>query len=135
MPGQITIYKPGIPEERAHQLIRECILTNASGTLGAILPMLAPNIEVIQVHDLCVVGTPVGTSDQVREYVRNKCGTICKDVETMRICSDPLIRYHLLKFCMNTRLSFLSRNVTPDSLSHSTPTLYTLALCTLTKRS
>jgi hypothetical protein len=64
-------------------------------------------------------GTPVGTSDYVREYVRNKCGTICKDVETMRICSDPLIRCHLLKFCMNTRLSFLSRNVTPDNMAKS----------------
>jgi hypothetical protein len=28
----------------------------------------------------------------------------------MRVCSDPLIRYQFLKFCMNTRLSFLSRN-------------------------
>ena len=37
----------------------------------------------------------------------------------MRICSCPLIRYHLLKFCMNTRLSFLSRNVTPDNLATS----------------
>ena len=64
-------------------------------------------------------GTPVGTSDYVREYVRNKCGTICKDVETMRICPDPLIRCHLLKFCMNTRLSFLSRNVTPDNMAKS----------------
>ncbi len=85
-----TIYMPGIPEEHAHQLIRHCILTNASGTLGPLLPMITPNLEVIQVHGLCVVGTPVGTSDCVREYVRNKCGTICKDVETMRICSDPL---------------------------------------------
>jgi hypothetical protein len=108
-----------MPEERAHQLIRDCILTNASGTLGPLLPMLAPNLEVIQVHGLCVVGTPVGTSDYVREYVRNKCGTICKDVETMRICSDPIIRYHLLKFCMNTRLSFLSRNFTPDNMATS----------------
>ena len=55
--GKCTIYMPGIPEERAHQLIRDCILTNASGTLGALLPMLAPNLEVIQVHGLCVVGT------------------------------------------------------------------------------
>jgi hypothetical protein len=37
----------------------------------------------------------------------------------MRICSDPLIRYHLLKFCMNTRLTFLSRNVTPDNMATS----------------
>ena len=55
----------------------------------------------------------------VREYVRNKCGTICKDVETVHICADPLIRYHLLKFCMNTLLSFLSRNVTPDNMASS----------------
>jgi hypothetical protein len=106
---------PGIPEERAHQLIRDCILMNASGTLGPLLPMLAPNLEVIQVPGLYVVGT----SDYVREYVRKKCGTICKDVSTRRICSDPLIRYHLLKFCMNTRLSFLSRNVTPDNMATS----------------
>jgi hypothetical protein len=97
--------------------------------------MLATNLEVIQMHGLCVVGTPVVTSDYVREYVRNKCDTICKDVETMRICSDPLIRYHLLKFCMNTRLSFLSRNVTQITWQHPVPTLRTLALCMLTKRS
>ena len=65
-----------------HKLIRDCIVTNVSGPLWPLLPMLVPNIEVIQVHGLCVVGTPVGTSDYVREYVRNKCGTICKDVET-----------------------------------------------------
>ena len=73
-----SIYTPDIAEERAHQLIRDCVLTNASGTLEPLLPMLAPNLEVIQVHGLCVVGTPVGTSDYVRENVRNKCGTICE---------------------------------------------------------
>ncbi len=31
--------------------------------------------------------------------------------------ADPLIRYQLLKFCMNTRLSFLSRNATPDNMA------------------
>jgi hypothetical protein len=87
--GKCTIYMQGIPEERAHQLIRDCIVTNVSGTLGPLLPMLAPNLEAIQVHGLCVVGTPVGTSNYVRQYVRNKCGTICKDIETMRICADP----------------------------------------------
>ena len=35
----------------------------------------------------------------------------------MRVCADPLIRYQLLKFCMNTRLSFLSRNVIPDNMA------------------
>jgi hypothetical protein len=37
----------------------------------------------------------------------------------MRVCADPLIRYHLLKLCMNTRLSFLSRNVTLDNMATS----------------
>ena len=79
--------------------------------------MLAHALDVIQVQGLCVVGTPMGSSKYVREYVRSKCGTICNDVEQMRVCSDPLIRYQLLKFCMNTRLSFLSRNVTPDNMA------------------
>ena len=35
----------------------------------------------------------------------------------MRVCADPLIRYQLLKFCMNTRLSVLSRNVIPDNMA------------------
>jgi len=30
--------------------------------------------------------------------------------------SDPLIHYHLLKFCMNTRLDFLGRNVIPANM-------------------
>ena len=40
----------------------------------------------------------------------------CRTSKRCRASVDPLIRYHLLKFCMNTRLSFpgLSRNVTPD---------------------
>ena len=59
----------------------------------------------------------MGPKDYVREYVRNKCGTICKDIDQMRVCADPLIRYQLLKFCMSTRLSFLSRNVIPDNMA------------------
>jgi len=88
-----------------------------SGKLETLRPMLAQNSGVIQVNGLCVVGTPVGPKDYVREYVRNKCGTICNDIDQMRVCADPLIRYQLLKFCMNTRLSFLSRNVIPDNMA------------------
>jgi hypothetical protein len=78
----------------------------------------AHNLEVIQVHGLCVVGTPVGVSHYVREYVRNKCGNTCKDVAKMRVvCANQLIRYQLLNFCMNTCLSFLSCNITPDNMT------------------
>jgi len=114
-----TIYMPGIPEDHACLLISECITHDASGSLTSLLPLIAPEHDVIQARGLCVLGTPVGTAEYIREYVRSKCGTICKDVDTMRICSDPLIRYHLLKFCMNTRLSFLSRNVTPENMATS----------------
>jgi len=116
-----TIYMPGIKIcdkiEHAHNLIRDCIDADMSGKLETPRPMLAQNLDVIQVNGLCVVGTLVGPKDYVREYVRNKCGTICKDIDQMRVCADPLIRYQLLKFCMNTRLSFLSRNVTPDNMA------------------
>ena len=113
------IYMPSIQEDRARQLIRECIEMNASGTLEPLLPMLAPNLDVIQVHGLCVVGISVGSFHYIRAYVREKCGTICNNVEKVRVCADSLIRFHLLKFCMNTRLSFLSRNATPDNMATS----------------
>ena len=58
--------------------------------------MLAPNLDVIQVHGLCVVGTPVRASHYVRAYVREKCGKICNYVEKMRNCADLLTRFHLL---------------------------------------
>jgi hypothetical protein len=109
---------PGIPEDHVCLLFSECITQDASGSLTSLLP-LAPENDVIQVRGLCVVGTPVGTAEYIREYVRSKCGTICKDVDTMCICSDPLIRYHLLKFCVNMRLSFLSCNVSPENMATS----------------
>ena len=86
-----------------------------SGTLAPLCPMLAPNFDATQGYGLCVVGAP----HYVQEYVQNNCGIICKDVEKMRAMSDPLIRFHLLIFCMGTRLSYLSRNVTPDNMASS----------------
>jgi hypothetical protein len=117
--SKCKIYMPGMQEERAHQLIRACVEANVSGILVPLCPMLAPNLDVIQVPGLCVVGAPVGAPHYVREYVRNKCGIICKEVEKMRAMSDLLIRFHILKFCMSTRLSYLSRNVTPDIMATS----------------
>jgi hypothetical protein len=69
------IYMPSIQEDHARQLIRECIEMNSSGTLEPLLPMLAPNLDVIQVHGLCVVGISVGSFHYIRAYVREKCGT------------------------------------------------------------
>ncbi len=63
----------------------DCIDTDESGTLEILRPMLAHTHDVIQVQGLCVVGTPMDASQYVREYVRSKCGTICNDVEQMRV--------------------------------------------------
>ena len=81
---------PGIQIEHAQTLIRECIEADMSGKLETLRPMLAQDLDVIQVQGLCVVCTPVGPTDYVREHVRNKCGTICKDIDQMRVCADPL---------------------------------------------
>jgi len=110
-------YSANLAGSRRYSLIRDCIDDDMSGKLETLRPMLEQSLDVIQVNGLCVVGTPVGPKDYVREYVRNKCGTICKDIDQMRVCADLLIRYQLLKFWMNTRLSFLSRNVTPDNMA------------------
>jgi hypothetical protein len=78
--GKCTIYMPGIPEERAHQLIRDCIVTNASGILGPLFPMLAPNLDVIQVTRPSCRGHPRGhirirppvRAKQVRHYLQGR---------------------------------------------------------------
>jgi hypothetical protein len=86
--GKCKIYMSGIPKERAHQLILDCINADESATLEILRPMLAHDLDVIHVQGLCVVGTPMGASQYIREYVRSKCGAICKDVEQMRVCGS-----------------------------------------------
>ena len=75
--------------------------------------MLAQSLDVIQFNGLCVFGTPVGPKDYVREYVRNKCGTICKDIDQMRVCADPLT---------DKCLQITTRGLTPSYKHSSRPT-------------
>ncbi len=78
-------------EERAEPLIRACIEDNVSGTLTP----LRPNLEVIQVHGLCVVGAPVGASRNVREYARNQRFSTAKLPKVRRfkdILKPPYLR-------------------------------------------
>ena len=88
--AKCTIYMLGIPKDHARHLIHECITQDVSGSLTSLLLLLAPELDVIQVRGLCVVDTPVGTAEYIRAYVRSKCGTICKDIDTMHICSGSL---------------------------------------------
>ncbi len=85
--------------------------------------MLAHAHDVIQVQGLCVVGTPMGAFQYVREYVRSKCGTICNDVEQMRVCSDPLISY--APFTLTKKVRKGVKSVKPETM---TPIVCTICL-------
>ena len=50
----------------------------------------------------------------MHKFVAEKATEIMADVEKVKVVSDPLIHFHLLRFCQNTRLSYLSRNVPPS---------------------
>ena len=63
--GVLIAGTQGPDEDEAHvEFFRVC-------KLETLRPMLAQSLDVIQVNGLCVVGTPVGPKDYVREYVRN----------------------------------------------------------------
>jgi len=88
--SKCKIYMPGMQDERAHQLIRACVEANVSGTLAPLCPMLAPKLDVIQVHGLCVVGAPVGAHPIMS---RNTCETsAASSARTSKRCAPCQIR-------------------------------------------
>jgi len=65
------------------------------------------------------VGVPMGSPEFVTAFVRSKAKILqqdSKDVQKLRIVSDPMIHYDLLRFCQHKRLAFLARNVPPAIL-------------------
>ena len=63
---------------------------------------------------------PTGNEDFVHKFAAEMATEIIVDVEKVKVVSDPLIHLHLLRFCQNTRLSYLSRNV-PRSVIVNAP--------------
>ena len=56
--SKCTIYMPGIPKERAHQLIRDCIDADESGTLETLRPMLAHDLDHTGIQGLGLFSHP-----------------------------------------------------------------------------
>ena len=60
------------------------------------------------------VGVPIGSPDFVTAFVKAKTSAMVDDVRKLSVLSDPLTHFRLVRFCHNTRLSYLNRNLPPD---------------------
>ena len=79
----------------------------------------------IQVPGIESVGVPIGSPDFVQSFAADKASKILADVEKVKVVSGPLIHLHLLRFCQNTRLGYLTAMFLPKSL------LLALAMCNM----
>ena len=95
--------------------MRDCIESNEA--LHCLRDLLHesgnPADDPIQVDGIKCVGIPVGTDQFMSSFVHNKVLAVAQDVEKLAIMSDSLVHYHLLKYCQNSRLGYLNRNLPP----------------------
>ena len=75
-----------------------------------------PN-DVIQVDGITGVGVPIGSPDFVQQFVATKASEIIRDVDKVQVVTDPLIHFHLLRFCQNTRMAYINRSVPPEVMA------------------
>jgi len=62
-------------------------------------------------------GVPIGNDEWVQQFVQKKAAAVQVDVGKLDIISDGLIHYQMLRFCQNTRLAFLGRNILTPLIS------------------
>ena len=93
----------------ARQLVRDTI--EQEPRLSAISDMLHvhenQSKNAIQVEGITCVGVPIGSPAFVTEFVKAKTSGMVDDVRKLRVLSDPLTHTRLVRFCHNTRLSYL----------------------------
>ena len=53
----------------------------------------------------------------MQQFVVTKASEIIRDVDKVQVVTDPLIHFHLLRFCQNTRLAYLNRSVPPEVMA------------------
>ena len=58
--------------------------------------------------------------------VKAKTSAMVDDVRKLRVLSDPLTDTRLIRFCHNTRLSYLNRSLPPDVMRNPTCGLQTV---------
>ena len=71
-------------------------------------------INVIQVEGITCVGVPIGSPEFVTAFVKTKTSAMVDDVRKLSVLSDPLTHFRLVRFCDNTSLSYVNRNLPPD---------------------
>ena len=114
--SKCKLYIKGMSLADARQLVRDTI--EQEPRLSAISDMLHVHEDqsknVIQVEGITCVGVPIGSPEFVTAFVKTKTSAMVDDVRKLRVLSDPLTHTRLVKFCHNTRLSYLNRNLPPD---------------------
>ena len=59
--------------------------------------------DIVKTDGLVCVGAPIGTPDFVQQWAASKTLALIEDLLQLRIMSDRLIHYHLVRFCDITR--------------------------------
>jgi hypothetical protein len=126
--SKCKLYIKGMSLSDARQLVRDTI--EHEPRLRAIYDMLQVHEDqsknVIQVEGITCVGVPIGSPDFVTAFVKTKTSAMVDDVRKLRVLSGPLTHTRLVKFCHNTRLSYLNRNLPPDVMRNPTCGLQTV---------
>ena len=114
-----TLVQGNLTREEAREKVLQ-IIDGDDDALSSLRSLIAevdgPN-DVIQVDGIKCVGIPIGSPDFVQQFVAKKTSEIIHDVEKVQVVTDPLIHFHLLRFCQNTRLAYLNRSVPPEVMA------------------
>ena len=126
--GKCKLYITGMSLIDARTLVRDIIyerqrhhlrasisdIINDEQRLSAISDLLQLHEDqsknVIQVQRMTCVGVPIGSPAFITEFVKDQTSAMVDDVRKLRVLSDPLTHTRLVRFCHNTRLSYLNCN-------------------------
>jgi hypothetical protein len=59
--------------------------------------------DIVKTDGLVCIGVPIGNLDFVQQWAASKTLALIEDLLQLRIMSDRLIHYHLVRFCGITR--------------------------------
>ena len=117
---------PGLSQEDANAAIRLVISSHAD--LSSLQDMVSDEAlarhlvgdrpmtiqDVVKVDGLTCVGVPIGTSAFMRGWAGVKLRDQIQDLQKLRLMSDPLIHYHLVRFCGLARPGYMCRTLPPE---------------------
>ena len=117
---------PGLSQEEANDAIRSVISSHAE--LSPLRDMVSDEAldrhlvgdrpmtiqDVVKVDGLTCVGVPIGRPDFKLSWAKEKLRDQIKDLQQLRLMSDPLIHYHLVRFCGLARPGYMCRTLPPE---------------------